>query len=38
MGLKVFPHGKAVCVSCGMVYDIQVRAPEAQKSGWFKKK
>ncbi len=38
LGLKVFPNGKAVCVSCGMVYDIQVRAPDNKKSGWFKKK
>ncbi|MFO7619467.1 MAG: hypothetical protein R6W91_07455 [Thermoplasmata archaeon] len=38
MGLKVFPYGKAVCVNCGMVYDIQVRGPPEQKKGWFKKK
>jgi len=37
-GVKVFPYGKAICVNCGMVYDIQVRTqqPEA-KRGWFKK-
>jgi len=35
--LKVFPNNRAVCVNCGMVYDIQVREPE-QKKGWFKKK
>ena len=38
MSLKVFPNNRAVCASCGMVYDIQVRAPEPKKAGWFKKK
>ncbi|MBA3045521.1 MAG: SAP domain-containing protein [Candidatus Thermoplasmatota archaeon] len=38
MGIKVFPNNKAVCISCGMVYDIQVKAPDQKKAGWFKKK
>jgi antirestriction protein len=38
VGVKLFPQGKAVCVNCGMVYDVQVREPEQKKSSWFKKK
>ena len=37
MGITIVQSGKAVCVNCGMVYDVQVRSV-APQSGKKKKK
>lgn len=38
LGIAILPNGKAVCVNCGMVYDIQVRGAHQRNSGKKKKK
>ena len=36
-GITVLQSGKAVCVNCGMVYDVQVRGQQQQQNGKKKK-
>ena len=38
MGITILPSGKAVCVNCGMVYDVQVRGQQQQQQGGKKRK